>query len=326
MPDINLPNLINIYSPEARTVTGMATFPQAEAAADQGLMAGVLQHQDRMQNEVGNLPENVHQLMQGVQNIKLTPTPATPVVQLLLHTSHVSLPERFGGKSEKMRTFIVQCELFMRIQPAAFPTDRSKVSFVLSLLKASAARWARPIIEHNDPIMDNYQNFMDNFRDHFRDPVPAIYRITKLKQGNQGIRLYIDKFKLLAAEVDWSEACLISMFREGLDPKIKEELRMQGVPQKLDQLYQRCIYIETFLGEIQWFFGQPKEPSSRSRYTACSLPTAAGTESEEEEPTPRGARRRSATAEERQRRRDLALCFYCGESGHMVRTFPAKAS
>lgn len=304
----------------------MATFPQAKAAADQELMVGILQHQGRKWNEVGNLPQNVHQLMQGVQNINLTPAPVTPVAQPISHPSPVSLPERFGGKAKKMRTFFAQCELFMRIQPAAFPTDRSKVSFILSLLKKSAARWACPIVDRNDPIMDNYQNFMDNFRDHFRNPVPAFHRITKLNQGNKGIRLYIDKFKLLAAELDWSEACLISMFRDGLDPKIEDELRMQGVPQKLEELYQRCIYIETFLGEIQWFFGHPEEPNPRSRYTACPPPTAAGTESEEEEPMPRGARRRSATAEERQRRRDLALCFYCGESGHIVRSCPVKPS
>ncbi|KAG8131265.1 hypothetical protein E2320_017872 [Naja naja] len=300
----------------------MATFPQA--AADQGLTATDLQHQDRTQNDMGNLPENVHQLMQGVQNINLTPAPATPVAQPILYTSRVGLPEKFGGNSKKMRTFIAQCELYMRIQPVAFRTDRSKVSFILSLLKASAAQWARPIMEHNDPIMDNYQNFMDNFRDHFRDPVWAFYQIQKLHQGNKGIRRYIDKFKLLTAETDWSEAFLIRMFRKGLDPQIEDELRMQGVPQKLDELYQRCIFIESFLAEIQWFFRQPEEPSSRSRYTGCSLPTAVGTELEEEEPMPRGARRRSA--EERQRRRDLALCFYCGESGHMVRTCPTKPS
>lgn len=50
----------------------------------------------------------------GAAHTTVGPTPtATPAVQPVLQRSHRSLPKRFGGESERMRTFIAQCELFM---------------------------------------------------------------------------------------------------------------------------------------------------------------------------------------------------------------------
>lgn len=51
----------------------------------------------------------------------------------------------------------------MDTQAVEFPTDRLQVSFVQTLLIASASQRALPFIEHDDPIMDNYQNYMEKF-------------------------------------------------------------------------------------------------------------------------------------------------------------------
>lgn len=45
-----------------------------------------------------------------------------------------------------------------------FPTDHSKIAFVLDLLKEPAAKWAVPLIKDNVPLLDNYQIFIQRFR------------------------------------------------------------------------------------------------------------------------------------------------------------------
>lgn len=145
--------------------------------------------------------------------------------------------KRFGGESERMRTFIVQWE-FMGTWTAEFPIHQSHICFVLHLLTASAAQWALLIIETNDSIMNN---FMVNFRSHFRDPIREVivtYQIHQLKQGNRKIRLYITKSKLITADIGRNEAALIAQFRQGLNGQIGTELIRQGVLQTLNQIYQ----------------------------------------------------------------------------------------
>uniref|UniRef100_A0A670ZDR8 DUF4939 domain-containing protein n=1 Tax=Pseudonaja textilis TaxID=8673 RepID=A0A670ZDR8_PSETE len=116
----------------------------------------LLLHQHEVEAEMRKLQATILQLVQPlVVPIALVEQPVS---------SHSGLPEKFGGEADKMKNFIGQCELFMGTRAAEFPTDHAKVSFILSLLKKSAAKWAQPIIESNDPIMNNYQNFMERFK------------------------------------------------------------------------------------------------------------------------------------------------------------------
>ncbi|KAG8139744.1 hypothetical protein E2320_002494 [Naja naja] len=93
-------------------------------------MDAVLHRQDDVENEVHNLTAMVLQLIQPMQNL----------AQLVPSRNHGSLPERFEEESQRLKTFLVQCELF----------------FVVEFLND----------QDNDLIMDNYQNFTVNFKGH----------------------------------------------------------------------------------------------------------------------------------------------------------------
>ncbi|KAK9409664.1 PEG10: Retrotransposon-derived protein PEG10 [Crotalus adamanteus] len=120
----------------------------------------------------------------GAAHTTVGPTPiATPAVQPVLQRSRRNLPKRFGGESERMRTFIAE---------------------------SSAAQWAFLIIETNDSVMND---FMVNFRSHLRNAIGEVtvpYEIHQLKQGNRKIRLYKAKFKLITADIGQNEADLIA--------------------------------------------------------------------------------------------------------------------
>lgn len=170
---------------------------QASTVADQVTLDAVLCHQDGLETKICNVSVKMHnmstmmlQLSQQMQNlsqfppIPIAPAPTlAPAVLPILQRTLSSLPERFGGESEKMRTFIAQYELLMGTRAAEFPTDWFRVSFIQSLLIVSAPQRALSIIKCNDPIIDNYQNCMENFRGHFRNLIretTATYQIHEL--------------------------------------------------------------------------------------------------------------------------------------------------
>uniref|UniRef100_A0A803T0W4 DUF4939 domain-containing protein n=1 Tax=Anolis carolinensis TaxID=28377 RepID=A0A803T0W4_ANOCA len=86
---------------------------------------------------------------------------------------HVMTPERFDGSRNKLPTFLAQIELyFSQISVQAFPTDTSKVAFILSLLTGPAGQWATNLILGNDPVKDNLRDFKKLLTDTFGDPPP----------------------------------------------------------------------------------------------------------------------------------------------------------
>uniref|UniRef100_A0A803TD59 DUF4939 domain-containing protein n=1 Tax=Anolis carolinensis TaxID=28377 RepID=A0A803TD59_ANOCA len=85
---------------------------------------------------------------------------------------HVLTPERFDGTRCKLPTFLAQVELyFSQLSAHAFPTDTSKVAFILSLLTGPAGQWATNLILGNDPVKDNLNNFKKLLTDTFGDPL-----------------------------------------------------------------------------------------------------------------------------------------------------------
>lgn len=50
----------------------------------------------------------------------------------------------------------------------------TKVTFVLSLLKEAAVKWAIQFTERNKLIIDSYQNFMCKFKGRFWEPIEKI--------------------------------------------------------------------------------------------------------------------------------------------------------
>ncbi|KAG8147204.1 hypothetical protein E2320_022751 [Naja naja] len=152
----------------------MASDPQARAAAGNSEMGTLCRCQDGLETKVRKRAANMHQMLQRMQNLP-SPALAPPsAAGALLPRTPGCLPQRFAGDSEKMRTFLAQYELFIGTRS-------------VNLLKASAIRWALPMIECNDPIKDNYQNFLAHFRQHFGDAIQedtAMCTIQELQQGN----------------------------------------------------------------------------------------------------------------------------------------------
>ncbi|XP_061468683.1 protein LDOC1-like [Rhineura floridana] len=81
--------------------------------------------------------------------------------------SPVGMPSCYGGQSDQFSTFCAQCELYMRVREAEFPTEDSKVAFLISLLEGEAAKWATPYLIRNDPALVQYNVFITAMEEMF---------------------------------------------------------------------------------------------------------------------------------------------------------------
>uniref|UniRef100_A0A8C6G596 Paternally expressed 10 n=1 Tax=Mus spicilegus TaxID=10103 RepID=A0A8C6G596_MUSSI len=228
------------------------------------------------------------------------------------------LPEKFDGNPDMLGPFMYQCQLFMEKSTRDFSVDRIRVCFVTSMLIGRAARWATAKLQRCTYLMHNYTAFMMELKHVFEDPQrreAAKRKIRRLRQGPGPVVDYSNAFQMIAQDLDWTEPALMDQFQEGLNPDIRAELSRQEAPKTLAALITACIHIERRLARDA---AAKPDPSPR----ALVMPPNSQTDPTE----PVGGARMRLSKEEKERRRKMNLCLYCGNGGHFADTCPAKAS
>uniref|UniRef100_A0A670KFR6 DUF4939 domain-containing protein n=1 Tax=Podarcis muralis TaxID=64176 RepID=A0A670KFR6_PODMU len=71
----------------------------------------------------------------------------------------VALPEKFDGAPASFPMFLAQAKLYIQGRARNFPDDRTKVHFLISLLKDQAAKWALPLLRQDSPLLADYTGF-----------------------------------------------------------------------------------------------------------------------------------------------------------------------
>lgn len=230
------------------------------------------------------------------------------------------LPEKFDGNPDTLGQFISQCQTFMERSTRDFSADRIRVCFVTSMLTGRAARWASAKLERSSYLMHNYRAFMMELKHVFEDPQrreAAKRKIRRLRQGLGSVVDYANSFQTIAQDLDWNEPALIDQFLEGLGDQLHEELSRHELPSTLSALISLAIHIERRLTRAA-AARKPRPDPPR----ALVMP-----QNHQPDPTePVGGARMRLTQEEKERRRKLNLCLYCGSGGHYADNCPAKAS
>ncbi len=90
-----------------------------------------------------------------------------PIFLLRSSDPHCSLPALavlISREAVECSGFLLQCSLYIQMQPDLFITDWSRVAFIISLLSGRALLWAWSIWNSNSPIV----NSLDSFTTHFK--------------------------------------------------------------------------------------------------------------------------------------------------------------
>uniref|UniRef100_A0A8C6W2X9 Paternally expressed 10 n=1 Tax=Nannospalax galili TaxID=1026970 RepID=A0A8C6W2X9_NANGA len=252
-----------------------------------------------------------------LQGAAAAAAPAAPIEE---EECPEDLPEKFDGNPDMLAPFMSQCQVFMERSNRDFSVDRVRVCFVTSMMTGRAARWASAKLERSNYLMHNYPAFMMEMKHVFEDPQrreAAKRKIRRLRQGLGSVVDYSNAFQMIAQDLDWNEPALIDQYHEGLSDQIQEELSRHEAPKTLSALISQCIHIERRLARA----AAARKPRSPPR--AMVMPQ----NHHQVDPTePVGGARMRLTQEEKERRRKLNLCLYCGNGGHYADNCPAKAS
>ncbi|KAK3520536.1 hypothetical protein QTP70_025774 [Hemibagrus guttatus] len=205
----------------------------------------------------------------------------------------------------------LECQLYFEMLPHQFSGDRAKIAFIISLLSGKACRWAESMWTTESPVMQSLDPFLVHFKDVFGTSTSALSvhdELFSLWQANRAIHDYTLHFHTLAASSGWNEVALLSAYRRGLNPKIRQQMAIYDDSMGLELFMLKAQHISQRLFAVSIEEGTPSDASS-----FCSSPA----------PEPMQTDQYRLLADERQRRLHQRLCLYCGENDHLLQTCPA---
>lgn len=235
----------------------------------------------------------------------------------------VALPEKFDGAPASFPMFLAQAKLYIQGRARNFPDDRTKVHFLISLLKDQAAKWALPLLRQDSPLLADYTGFCNRLEAAFGNPQKesqANRAIRRLKQGKSTVATYTTEFRLLAQDLTWNDSALRDQYLEGLSDEVLDQLATMERPTTLDTLIQRSLQIDDRLEDRRQARGRRHFQFTAPAFSGSPTVTTDLTE----EPMQLGAVRPRLSPAEKARRREGNLCLYCGGSGHFALSCPEK--
>ncbi len=127
-------------------------------------------------------PSDILEELVNILQASLLPTPP--------HQSSsacpMALPAANVGDSPECGGFLLQLDLYIEIQPQKFPTERSKVAFLISLLSGCALTWARAIWNAITAKINSYEAFTNHFKEVLVSAAGALsiaHQLLRLRQG-----------------------------------------------------------------------------------------------------------------------------------------------
>ncbi|KAI2645252.1 Transposon Tf2-6 polyprotein [Labeo rohita] len=226
------------------------------------------------------------------QYIRALPPPTPKTVSF-------ALPDKFDGTAELCKGFVRQVKLYFDHQGDKFATEETKCAFLMTLLTGKAIDWASAVWDSDAQFKRSVDYFLDQLRE----------------QGDRAAAEYAIEFRTLAAQSGWNDVSLTAMFYHSLNPALQTELACR----KEDLSFSDFVSLTVKIDNLMRQHSKQKPERNHPR----RLPTTASSlSSPPEEPMQLNISRLSA--EERERRRALNLCYYCGGTGHRSLGCPLK--
>ena len=235
-------------------------------------------------------------------------------------------PSEFDGKTIHASNFLLECKLYIDANEHQFPTDETKIRFVLSYCKTGAAANFREHIvrsaetqvkvKEGEPV--RYQGFGTwlAFKEGFEKAFitsnakgEAIRDLNNLKM-TMGIDAYIQEFQMLCTKAELDNFTAAEQyFIRGLPQRVQAKVQVQP------QLPKTMIEWFTLVQNLEHTYEQFQNITQGGSYNA--VPRERPTKVQQDVPMEIDAVRISK--EEREKRFRNGECLYCGTPGHIAR-------
>lgn len=231
----------------------------------------------------------------------------------------VEFPEKFSGKSSQLKNFIASIRNIVELRPLSYNSDRRKTGLVGSLCTHDALNWYRSLQDFNSPLLQDFESFVGEMTLNFGDAnftEKARKRLLELNQGNKSASSYASRFRLLAPETGFDQETLLFHFERGLNSDVRRAIAVNDKEfTLLEDIIKYAIKVDNRLFESNFYDRSAQQVKSPS---VMNIPTPMDIGSVR----PRGP----LDASEKDRRRRLNLCLYCGKPGHLASSCPNKKS
>ncbi len=172
------------------------------------------------------------------------PVSSIPDQAVRLTEPRLPPPAFYSGEPQQCRSFLAKCSLYISLQPSSFPTEESKMAFVIMLLSGRVALWGTTVWEQKLPCCTSFQSFSEEIFDRAASGREAARFLAELRQGNWSVTDYSIEFRTLAAECRWNVEAQWDMFLHGLAEYIKDEIYSLELPTSLDGLVSLAIRVD----------------------------------------------------------------------------------
>lgn len=137
---------------------------------------------------------------QAQQPAALNPPVVLPDVQTIRHTEpRLPSPAVYSGEPHLCRSFLTKCSLYIALQPSLFPTEKSKVALMITLLSGRAALWGTAVWDQKHLCCSSFNSFKEELKKVFDQAVSgreAVRVLVELRQGAWTVTIIPSSFGL----------------------------------------------------------------------------------------------------------------------------------
>ncbi len=134
-------------------------------------------------------------------------------------------PAPYWGEPNSCRSFLSQCLLILALQPSCFPTELSRVAYIITLLVGQAREWGTAVWDGEQACCESFEAFSEELRkvfDHSSRGIEAARGGTRRHEPT------------LALSCGWNKKALWDHFLHGLAEHVKDEIYSLELPAGLE--------------------------------------------------------------------------------------------
>ena len=271
---------------------------------------------------------------------QLAANPTSVRAPLAAKSEKIPDPSIFDGTRSKLDDFITDIRLKLQYNDDRFMDDGHKFAYIVSRTSDKAKDQLRPFISSPDnltAVRPTSAEALLILQRAFGDPDrkgTAQRTITTLRQKNKEFASYLAEFQRHIEYTEWNDEAKKSALLAGLSTELKTHLitvdvesmilaQVIALCQRIDNRHRATQSALNFFRSASTGAAVPKGNASRPAWNAVSAPpTPAPNPDAMDLSVARSRPRGPLTAAEKERRRALGLCFYCGGPGHSASTCP----
>ncbi|OMJ10376.1 Retrotransposon-derived protein PEG10 [Smittium culicis] len=184
--------------------------------------------------------------------------------------------------------------------------------------------WFGHLISDNSPCIQPFPLFIQEFSRNFSDPsevIRARAQIRMLRQGSRSVAAYAAEFKTLSRDGGYDQLALVDQFFRGLNDIVMNFMIMADLSASLERNIDNALRIDILLA----MYRAPNPPLAASKISSVpqnsrQIPATASAPGylHMEIDTVTSCFRPPLTTEEKKKRRELGVCLYSGQPGHII--------